>query len=215
MPLLIPKDKMKKADKVPIDQSTEEKIKRAAEKVFLEKGYSASRTRDIAEEAGINLALLNYYFRSKENLYIIIMMEKLEVFFDVIIKTLTDNTIPFEQKLTVLVNKYTDLLIHEPNLPLFLLSETHKNPDFFASKLNIKARLREAINIQPVLDGKNQEEGLQLLLSFLGLTLFPFVIRPAFSGLFDLSEEQFERIIEKRREFVPKLMVELFDKMQK
>ena len=51
MPLLIPKDKMKKADKVPIDQSTEEKIKRAAEKVFLEKGYSASRTRDIAEEA--------------------------------------------------------------------------------------------------------------------------------------------------------------------
>ena len=49
--------------------STEEKIKAAARKVFMEKGYGASRTRDIAEEAGINLALLNYYFRSKEKLF--------------------------------------------------------------------------------------------------------------------------------------------------
>jgi len=50
------------------DLSTEEKIKQAARKVFTQKGYAATRTRDIAEEAGINLALLNYYFRSKEEI---------------------------------------------------------------------------------------------------------------------------------------------------
>ena len=47
--------------------STEEKILISASKVFTEKGFSGTRTRDIAEEAGINLALLNYYFRSKKN----------------------------------------------------------------------------------------------------------------------------------------------------
>ena len=46
-----------------VDLSTEEKIKEAAQKVFIKKGYAATRTRDIADEAGINLALLNYYFR--------------------------------------------------------------------------------------------------------------------------------------------------------
>jgi AcrR family transcriptional regulator len=49
--------------------TTEERIKQAAVKVFQAKGYGAARTRDIAEEAGINLALLNYYFRSKERLF--------------------------------------------------------------------------------------------------------------------------------------------------
>jgi len=53
----------------PDSLSTEEKIKAAARKVFLRKGFSATRTRDIAEEAGINLALLNYYFRSKQKLF--------------------------------------------------------------------------------------------------------------------------------------------------
>ena len=50
------------------EQSTEEKILEAASEVFTEKGFAGTRTRDIAEKAGINLALLNYYFRSKEKL---------------------------------------------------------------------------------------------------------------------------------------------------
>jgi len=52
-----------------VDPSTEEKIKNAARVIFHSKGYAATRTRDIADEAGINLALLNYYFRSKEKLF--------------------------------------------------------------------------------------------------------------------------------------------------
>ncbi len=63
------------------DQSTEEKIKEAARTVFTRKGYAATRTRDIAKEANINLALLNYYFRSKEKLFGLIMMEKMQIVF--------------------------------------------------------------------------------------------------------------------------------------
>jgi AcrR family transcriptional regulator len=52
-----------------IEPTTEEQIKEAARRVFTRKGYAATRTRDIAEESGHNLALLNYYFRSKEKLF--------------------------------------------------------------------------------------------------------------------------------------------------
>src|ERR1700748_2737311 len=72
--------------------STEEKIKAAAKKLFTQKGFAATRTRDIAEEAGINLALLNYYFRSKEKLFELIMMENFRQFLQGIkVKFLDEN----------------------------------------------------------------------------------------------------------------------------
>ena len=60
------------------DTNTEDKILKAANKVFTQKGFAATRTRDIAAEAGINLALLNYYFRSKKKLFDIVMLENLK-----------------------------------------------------------------------------------------------------------------------------------------
>ena len=71
--------------------STEHKIIAAAKTVFTKKGYSATRTRDIAAEAGINLALLNYYFRSKEKLFELIMFESASRFF-LSIKSILNDT---------------------------------------------------------------------------------------------------------------------------
>ena len=58
--------------------TTEAKIIEAARQLFIHKGYARPRTRDIADKAGINLALLNYYFRSKEKLFHLIMQEKMQ-----------------------------------------------------------------------------------------------------------------------------------------
>ena len=70
--------------------STEEKILEAASEVFTEKGFSGTRTRDIAEKAGINLALLNYYFRSKEKLFEQVMKAKILIFFGQILPIITN-----------------------------------------------------------------------------------------------------------------------------
>src|SRR5689334_23935314 len=95
----------KKAKQV-VDSSTEEKIMEAARTVFLRKGYAATRTRDIAEEAGINLALLNYYFRSKEKLFSLVMQEKFQKFFGVIFPILNEPTTSLEEKVERLVDSY-------------------------------------------------------------------------------------------------------------
>jgi len=59
---------MKKAKQAPgIDSET--KILMAAEKVFAEKGLKGARVKEIADLSGVNAALINYYFGSKENLY--------------------------------------------------------------------------------------------------------------------------------------------------
>src|SRR3990170_6648264 len=121
----------------PIDPSTEEKIKEAARVIFTQKGYAATRTRDIAEAAGINLALLNYYYRSKEKLFELIMFEKLGKFFGSIIPILNDVNASLEQKIVTFANSYIEFLAANPDLPLFILSEIRYNPEQFVNKLPV------------------------------------------------------------------------------
>src|SRR3546814_19667798 len=119
------------ARKREINISTEEKIKEAARKVFTRKGYAAARTRDIAEEAGINLALLNYYFRSKEKLFHQVMIERMQELFGVLIPVMNDPSTALETKLRLITENYIATIGCNPDLPLFVLIEIRTNPGAF------------------------------------------------------------------------------------
>src|ERR1700677_3379868 len=110
------KAKTSKKSKPPKESSTEERIKEAARKLFTQKGFAATKTRDIAAEAGINLALLNYYFRSKEKLFEIIMLENMEQFIRGVALTLLDEKATVHEKIEMLISSYIDMLTKEPDL---------------------------------------------------------------------------------------------------
>src|SRR5690606_19330293 len=92
------------------DTSTEEKIKNAARLVFNQKGYAGTRTRDIAEQAGINLALLNYYFRSKQKLFDLIMLETMQDFIQSMKTVFNDKNTSLQSKVEAVASRYIDLL---------------------------------------------------------------------------------------------------------
>ena len=119
------------------EQDTEEKIKEAARITFTKKGYAATRTRDIAEEAGINLSLLNYYFRSKEKLFNIIMTEKIQQFFGVLFPIIADTGLSLEEKIEKIADNYITTILKNPNLPIFVLSEIRNNPQSLAQNFNL------------------------------------------------------------------------------
>src|SRR5438128_2529777 len=100
----------KKSDKANIDASTEEKLKEAARIVFTRKGYAATKVRDIAAEANINLALVNYYFRSKEKLFQLIMDETIEKLFEKIQKIINNESSTIIQKVEEVADHYISLL---------------------------------------------------------------------------------------------------------
>ena len=120
-----------------VDPSTEEKIKNAARIIFHSKGYAATRTRDIADEAGINLALLNYYFRSKEKLFDMIMLESLQGFRQSLAGVFNNEKTSLENKIETLVSNYIDLLIDQPDIPLFVLSELRTHPQKLVSIMKV------------------------------------------------------------------------------
>src|ERR1700760_2335032 len=177
---------MPKAKPVTVKEaSTEERIKEAARKLFTQKGFAGTRTRDIAEEAGINLALLNYYFRSKQKLFDIIMLENFRQFLGGMSASFVDETLTLEQKVTVVVNAYIDFLTDFPDLPLFILNELKGNPSKLAAQVNEEvapARGRFFKELQKSKDeGKIALDPFHFIANLVGLTIFPFIGRAAFS----------------------------------
>jgi AcrR family transcriptional regulator len=185
------------------DISTEEKIKQAARNVFTKKGYAATRTRDIAEEADINLALLNYYFRSKEKLFEIIMLEKLQKFFSVLLPIINDTATTLENKVEVIASNYIDLLTTNADLPLFILSEVRNNPGIFIKIVKRKNFLRESVLVKQLQERRPGINPLQFLISLLAMCIFPFVMKPVLQKMADLAESDFHVMMLERKNLIP------------
>jgi AcrR family transcriptional regulator len=201
------KAKTSKKSKPPKESSTEERIKEAARKLFTQKGFAATRTRDIAEEAGINLALLNYYFRSKQKLFDLVMLENFQQFIKGITVNFTDETMSFDQRIERIVAAYVDMLTRLPDLPMFILNEIRGNPSKIAARLNIEmAPMRQNLFKQLIAsnkEGKTNLEPFHFVANLVGLTVFPFIGRPILQRVTGVTDEQFEQYMQDRKELVP------------
>lgn len=189
------------------DASTEEKIKTAAHKVFLEKGYAATRTRDIAEEAGINLALLNYYYRSKEKLFNIIMEEAVKNLLSVMHGIVNDEVMALETKIDRIVDRYSDLLLENPHLPLFVLGELQAQPEYLLNLTGLKRNfMMESVfykQIRAQLDsvGKKNLSPIHVIVNLLGMSMFPIIARPFLKNM--LNTMDITPIVNERRKLIP------------
>ena len=185
------------------DQSTEQKIIEAARTVFTKKGFAATRTRDIADEAGINLALLNYYFGSKKKLFEMVMAEKVKELFGNIAPILSSTTFSLHEKVERLVTDYTDLLLANPDLPLFVLNELKADGAIFRDTLQ-NARILS----QPIIEEQLAEKGyrtslLDFILNVVGLTIFPFIAKPLYLSAGTISEKDFVDFVRNREKEIP------------
>lgn len=191
-----------------LDNTTEEKIKNAARSVFHKKGYAATRTRDIAEEAGVNLALLNYYFRSKEKLFDLIMAETLEIFFESLGSVFNDQNSTLEQKIDLLVEKYLDLLKTQPEIPGFILSEIQKNAKGLVHHMHLRDIVMKSYLFKQISERLGntlfpENFIIQNMMNMIGLIVFPFIGRPMLNEIFDLNDARFQAIIEERKKMIP------------
>jgi AcrR family transcriptional regulator len=200
----MPAKKIKQAS----NANAEEKIKTAARVVFHKKGFAATRTRDIAEEAGLNLALINYYFSSKKKLFQLIMIETLQGFYQNIDTVFNDATTTLEKKVQLVAEKYIDLLSEEPLVPIFIMSEIRSNDAGIIDKLPAAGSILQSTFIKQykdaVIKGKVTEpEPLHFLMNLAGLVIFPFVNSPIVKKLGKLNNKQFGKLMQERKRMIP------------
>ena len=188
--------------------NSEERIKAAARKVFHQKGYAGTRTRDIAEEAGINHAMVNYYFRSKEKLFGIVMLETMTFFFKGVSTILNNENTSLEEKIEQVVANYIDLLLEEPELPTFMFNEVRTNPEPFVANTPILQALENSVlarqYAEAVAQGRITEPNLiHTVLNVISLVIFPFIAQPIFTALSRTDKEAYKALMLERKKLIP------------
>lgn len=198
----------KTKNKTEPDISTEARIKEAARIVFYKKGFAATRTRDIAEEAGINLALLNYYFRSKAKLFEIIMIETLSGFMKSMVILLNDPKTKLEEKIESIASQYIDLIVKEPEIPTFIVTEIRSNPGLLLEKLPVKQIIQHSSFIRQYKEAVDKGETtepnpLHFLMNLMGLIVFPFIAKPLIMGGNEMKAQEFDSLMQERKKRIP------------
>ena len=193
------------------EQSTEEKILEAASEVFTKKGFAGTRTRDIAEKAGINLALLNYYFRSKEKLFEQVMKIKVVLLFGKILPILINEKTSLEEKIDLASEKYFEILSKNPNLPLFVISEIQKKNSNITKIIPVNKIFENSVIIKQIKEKRPEINPLHYLVNFLAMTIFPFVAKPVFNAFELTNEAEYHQFISERRKLVPIWMKQLLE----
>ncbi|GEP92115.1 transcriptional regulator, TetR family [Chitinophaga terrae (ex Kim and Jung 2007)] len=197
---------MPREKKVSMDASTEERIIAAARIVFTRKGYESAKIRDIAAEADINLSLVNYYFRSKEKLFQLVMSEVVEQLFTGVTSILNDRNLSLHEKIEQLVSYYTALLLQNPNFPLFMVNELFSGGDTIL-KGNRKDAIFQSHFFQQLAalqaNGKLSVNPLHILVNLIGFMVMPFLARPLLDRSNILNPEAFKAFIEDRKQLIP------------
>ncbi|MBN3036008.1 MAG: TetR/AcrR family transcriptional regulator [Bacteroidales bacterium] len=188
------------------DVNTEKRIMEAARVVFLRKGMEGSRMQEIADEAGINKALLHYYFRSKERLFEAIFRETLQQAVPDFTSILGED-IPIFRKIELFTERYNEMLRRNPLIPGFVIHELNRSPQRVAGMIK-GSGINPAAFIRQILDEIDRGEvrplnPLHLMVNMIALCVFPFVARPIMQHIFfDDDEAGYNEFISERNEEV-------------
>lgn len=187
---------------------TEINILNTARRAFVQKGFQGARMQDIADEAGINKAMLHYYFRSKEKLYREIVVDIMDELLPRFAQVMGSEG-SFAERVDRLVDAYIHELSANPDVPFFLMSELSQKQEGFVREL--KKRSAFFPQIQSFLaqmqtemaEGKiRQVSPIQLLLSIMGMTIFPFMAKPIFCTILEMPEAAFSELMRERKAFL-------------
>jgi TetR/AcrR family transcriptional regulator len=185
--------------------NTEHLILEAARKVFIHKGYAGARMQEIADEAGINKALVHYYFRGKEQLFDAVFAQALSSFLPTI-KNILEIDLPVREKIVLFVDTYVDILLANPHIPAFVIHELNTDPGRFLDKLKNfglnPSRLIEQIRKESESGLIRNIKGDHFIINMLGMCLFPFIARPVVQGILKKTDEEYEMFLSERKKEV-------------
>ncbi|MEM6376641.1 MAG: TetR/AcrR family transcriptional regulator [Bacteroidota bacterium] len=177
-------------------------------KHFVQKGFAGARTQEIAKEAGVNKAMLHYYFRTKDKLYQEVLQQTINKILPRLAKAMTSEG-SFMERTEHLVHSYIDILVENPELPLFVMSELSQKRESFTDEVKRQTGYFPAIFsfIEQMNDEMDSGQirkipPMQLLMNILGMSVFPFMAKPMINNVFGIADEQFIILMEERKKLI-------------
>ncbi len=192
-------------------KNTEQKIFDAATELFLEKGVDRTSVRDIAAKANINLALLNYYFRTKENLFNAIFSKLMKENTKKLIEIL-DSDLSLEEKIQQYVAEYIDILLETPLLVSFVMAILHRSWEKITKMESISYLYGTEKFTQQLIDEARKgnirrTNPTQFFVDMLSLITFPFAIKLLIMDKASLTDDEFKTFIRERKKRIPRMLI--------
>ncbi|HEX3006799.1 MAG TPA: TetR/AcrR family transcriptional regulator [Bacteroidales bacterium] len=198
------------------DKTTEETIFDSAREEFIEKGFDGARMQEIAKRAGINKAMLHYYYRTKEKLFDAIFEKVFKSFLPGVFEVMQSEA-SLSHKIEAFVNAYLTLIYNNPHIPSFIIHELNRSPERLSAlfgtligSVREKAFGQFAVSIR-----KEVEKGSivpiepeHLVINILALCIFPVVASPIIKGVFfDNNKEEYKIFLEQRKVEVARFVI--------
>ena len=185
---------------------TEKLIRETAKQIFFQKGCLKATTQEIANEAGVNRALIHYYFRSREQLLDMLLeeviCEKREK-----MHAILNTSLPFREKIAAYISFLVDRGITYPYLDNFIISEIARRPEkreILSGRNSIKScdlireELEEEIKrgrIAPITPE-------HFLMNLSSLCNYPLLAKSIFQTIHGMTDATYTRFLLDRKEVI-------------
>lgn len=193
------------------DTSTELKIKEAATRVFISKGFNGCTSREIAKEAGMNVALVNYYFKSKGHLFEIVISSVIETFAESLFEVFKSD-LPLVSKIRIFIEKEYDFLSNHPEIPSFIINELSKQEAHFFQTVGFSDAMKDAKIEAQVQDAQEKGEMrkinlVNIILLLMSNTHFPFISRPMIQSIHTIKEADYKTHLILHKQYVIDMLI--------
>lgn len=193
--------------------NAEQKIIEAAADIFEEKGFEGARMQQIADKAGINKALLHYYFRSKDLLFEKVFLNIASKIFLKFFKSFNIEGSIFENIETFL-QLHQDLLYKNRKFPIFFFNEITRNPDLIR-KLMLKLEVSNSFQLILKQFEKEKRDGIirhdvqvsHLLVNIISLSVFPYIGRPIIKEIMEEFDLNYDTFLNERRSMIAQFVI--------
>ncbi len=193
------------------DKLTEKLIKETAKEVFFAQGKFHATTQEIATEAKVNRALIHYYFRTREQLFELVLQDALDSFASRLVDVISAED-PFKTKVSTFIEMFTEATVKYPYLDVFIVTEINRNenPKYRILSPDLEGKMKDKF----VADlAKEIEKGTidpispsQFIVNLLSLCSYPLLAKPIIANMFNLKQREYKAFLKERHEIILKLI---------
>ncbi len=193
------------------NETTESQILHAAKNVFQTKGMDGARMQEIADKAGINKAMLHYYYRSKQLLFEAVFKNAFSLLAPQLNSILNDDS-SIEEKIKNFTSNYISFVIKHPYLPNFVIQELNRNKDFVLKLKDNKGfpnleKFKKQVDEEVTKGTLKPIKAEQLFINILALSIFPFVAKPLIKVFTNTDDTTYKQLMEERKTEVANFII--------
>jgi AcrR family transcriptional regulator len=187
-------------------EQTEDLIRQKAKILFFQKGVLNATTQEIADEAGVNRALIHYYFRSREQL-LDTLMEEIVSEKKSRVRPILTSTLPFREKIAAYIESILDHGMMYPYIENFIISEIARNPEK-VKMLCFKDKLRSSELIKDQLNEEIEKGTIapispeHFMVNLSAMCNYPLLAKNVIQNIHGMSDTAYRKFLQERMDVI-------------